>query len=296
MMTKPVQGPLPNPSMPKLKAPPNSCDCHCHVFGPTDRFPYVANRQYTPPESTLEDYIKLLDRLGIDRTVLVQPSIYGTDNAAHEDAIRRLKGRARGVAVVNSSIPDEEIARLHEAGFRGVRFNLIHTGGSTSLEHLEHLARRVAPFGWHVQLYLRGRILSDIEARLAALPTPIVIDHLGHMDAGQDIRQPGFQALLRLLDKGRCWVKLCPYRFDPSGFPYANAMPFARALNEAAPERLVWGTDWPHPDVPGTREGENGPMPDDGTLLDALGEWFAERPTIERILVTNPARLYGFDD
>jgi predicted TIM-barrel fold metal-dependent hydrolase len=264
------------------------------VFGPIGRFPYVRERQYTPPESTLEDYIKLLDHLGIERTVLVQPSIYGTDNAAHEDAVRRMKGRARGVAVVDADVGDGELARLHDIGFRGVRFNLIHTGGSTALAHLETLARRVTPLGWHVQLYLRGRILPDIETRLVSLPTDIVIDHLGHMDADKDTGQAGFKSLLRLLDGGRCWVKLCPYRFDPSGFPYAKAMPFARALNDAAPERLVWGTDWPHPDVPGAREGENGPMPDDGALLDALGEWFSERAAIERILVANPARLYGF--
>lgn len=255
----------------------------------------MAERQYTPPESTLEDYRKLLDHLGIERTVLVQPSIYGADNLAHEDAVRRMNGRARGVAVVDAAIADAELARLHEVGFRGVRFNLIHTGGSTSLDHLEALARRVAAFGWHVQLYLRGRILPDIASRLATLPANVVIDHLGHMNIGEGVGQPGFKALLRLLDGGRCWVKLCPYRFDPTGFPYENAMPFARALYEAAPERLVWGTDWPHPDVPGLRDGENGPMPDDGDLLDSLGEWFPDNATIERILVTNPARLYGFD-
>lgn len=293
-MTKPVQGPIRHPTKPKLKAPPHACDCHCHVFGPTDRFPYVSERNYTPPQSTLQDYLKLLDHLGIERTVLVQPSIYGTDNRAHEDAIVCMGDRARGVAVVDADIDDKELTRLDKVGFRGVRFNLIHTGGSTSLDHMEKLARKVARLGWHVQLYMRGRILPEIELRLSLLPTEIVIDHLGHFEAGQDTTQPGFAALLRLLESGRCWVKLCPYRFDPSGFPYGNAMPFARALNHAAPERLVWGTDWPHPDVPGTREGENGPMPDDGALLDALGEWFPDRATIERILVANPARLYGF--
>ena len=121
-----------------------------------------------------------------------------------------------------------------------------------------------------------------------------MIDHLGHFELGQDTGQPGFQALLRLLAGGRCWVKLCPYRFDPAGFPYRRAMQFARALNDAAPDRLVWGTDWPHPDVPGERTGENGPMPDDGLLLDTLGEWFPDRATVERILAANPARLYGF--
>lgn len=294
-MTKPVPGPKPNPRRPALKAPPGACDCHCHVFGPIKRFPYVVERNYTPPESPLEAYRKLLDHLGIERTVLVQPSVYGTDNSAHEDAIRRMAGRARGVAVVGPEIDDAEFARLDAVGFRGLRFNLVHTGGSTPLDQLERLSARAASVGWHVQLYLRGRILPDICSRLAALPTQIVIDHMGHFEGDQGTGQPGFEALLRLLEGGRCWVKLCPYRFDHSGFPYAKARVFARALQKAAPERLVWGTDWPHPDVPGDRPGENGPMPDDGDLLDALGDWFEDAATIERILVANPARLYGFD-
>lgn len=293
-MTKPIAGPDRNPRKPDLVAPPRACDCHCHVFGPVDRFPYVADRQYTPPDSTLEDYLGLLNVLGIERAVIVQPSVYGTDNSATEDGIRRMNGRGRGVAVVDPAIGEEELARLHDAGFRGVRFNLIHTGGSTSLDLLEDLAGRVAPLGWHVQIYLRGRMLPEISDRLKALPVEVVIDHLGHMEPGLGTGQPGFTALLDLLATGRTWVKLCPYRFDHTGFPYRLAMPFARALNDAAPERLVWGTDWPHPDVPGPRADENGPMPDDGELLDALGEWFPDRATLDRILVTNPARLYGF--
>ena len=286
-MTKPVPGPNPHPRTPTLKAPPHACDCHCHVFGPLDRFPYVAERNYTPPEATLAQYDALLRHLGIERSVIVQPSIYGSDNRATEDGIRQLGGRGRGVAVVDPAVDEAELARLHQAGFRGVRFNLVHTGGSTSLAALETLAARVAPLGWHVQLYLRGRTLPDIAPRLLKLPTDIVIDHLAHLEADKDTTQPGFRTLLQLLDAGRCWVKVCPYRFDDSGFPYARAKPFARALAAAAPERLVWGTDWPHPDVPG-------PMPDDGELLDALGDWFEDGATIDRILADNPARLYDF--
>ena len=290
-MTKPVPGPHPNPRKPALKAPARACDCHCHVFGPTDRFPYVPERNYTPPEAPLERYLVLLDLLGIERAVLVQPSIYGTDNAAHEDAVRRMGARARGMAVVDRAVAEEELARLDRIGFRGVRFNLVHTGGSTPVGDLELLAAKVAPFGWHVQLYLRGRTLPDLVARLKALPTDIVIDHMGHLDAHAETGQPCFKALLRLLEGGRSWVKLCPYRFDCSGFPYHKARRLARALNEAAPERLVWGTDWPHPDVPGGQ-----PMPDDGDLLDALEVWFEDGKTIERILTDNPARLYRFAD
>ena len=277
-----------------MKVPANACDTHCHVFGPVDRFPYASGRKYTPPKSTLEDYQKLLSHLGLQRTVFVQPSIYGTDNAAHEDAVVRMGGQARGIAVVDPDISDAALERLHGVGFRGVRLNTGQGGDSSLLDRLETIARRVAPLGWHVQLYLRGRVLPDIEMRLRELPTDIVIDHFGHMEPGEGVGQPGFQTLLRLVGRGRCWVKLCPYRFDHSGYPYVNAMPFARALNHAAPERLVWGTDWPHPDVPGATSDQNGPMPDDGKLLDALGEWFPDSDVVERILVSNPDRLYDF--
>jgi multiple sugar transport system ATP-binding protein len=181
------------------RTPPRACDCHCHVFGPVDRFPYVADRQYTPPDSTLEDYLGLLKVLGIERAVIVQPSVYGSDNSATEDGIRRMGGRGRGVAVVDGGCRRGRTGRLHEAGFRGVRFNLIHTGGSTSLDLLEDLAGRVAPLGWHVQIYLRGRLLPEIADRLKALPVDVVIDHLGHMEPGLGTGQPGFKALLDLL-------------------------------------------------------------------------------------------------
>lgn len=288
-MIRPVAGPDPSPRKPRLSVPPGACDCHCHVFGPTAQFPYSVDRQYTPPDAPLEDYIALLDTLGVERTVIVQPSIYGTDNSCTEDGIRRLAGRARGIAVVDRSVDDAELERLHAAGFRGVRFNLIHTGGSASLELLELLAAKVAPLGWHVQIYLRGRLLPEIEYRLKSLPTQVVIDHLGHMEAGQGTDQPGFRTLLQLVEHGRTWVKLCPYRFDWGGSPWDNAAPFAQALAKAAPERLVWGTDWPHPDIPG------GIMPNDGDLVDALGSWFSDDELIARVLVDNPTVLYVFN-
>jgi 2-pyrone-4,6-dicarboxylate lactonase len=295
LLTKPIAGPDRNPRKPHLVAPPRACDCHCHVFGPVDRFPYVADRQYTPPDSTLDDYLGLLKVLGVERAVIVQPSVYGSDNSATEDGIRRMDGKGRGVAVVDPAIGQDELARLHQAGFRGVRFNLIHTGGSTSLDRLEDLAGLVAPLGWHVQIYLRGRLLPEISDRLKALPVQVVIDHLGHMEPDLGTGQPGFTALLDLLATGRTWVKLCPYRFDPTGFPWTNAAPFARALAAAAPEQMLWGTDWPHPDIPGVEPGTNGPMPNDGDLLDVLGQWFDDRALIDRILTDNPARLY-FDE
>lgn len=293
-MTKSVAGPIPNPSKPKLVAPPGACDCHCHIFGPVDRFPYVPERNYTPPEASLESYLTLMRHLGVERTVIVQPSIHGFDNAVTEDAIARIGENARGVAVVDPEIDADELKRLDAAGFRGVRFNLYHKGGSTPLDALEALSWKVAPLGWHVQVYMFGKDLVDVGARIETLPAEVVIDHLGHFDAHQDTTQAGFGELLRLMEKRRTWVKICPYRFEVTGYPYPKAKPFVLELNEIAPDRLVWGTDWPHPDVPGPVEGKNGEMPDDGKLLDALVAWFDDKAIIDRVLAENPVRLYGF--
>lgn len=295
-MTKPIPGPDLNPRRPKLVLPPKACDCHCHVFGPADKFPYFEGRSYTPPDAPLEQFSDLLDLLGLERAVIVQPSVYGTDNTCTEDGIRRLNGNGRGVAVIDSDIDIAELRRLDEAGFRGARLNLYHPGGSTPLEELEAIAEKVAQVGWHVQIYLRGQILPDILPRLQALPTPVVIDHLGHMEYDQGLDQPGFKALLELLDGGNCWVKLCAYRFDHGGAPFPTAIPFVRALYDAAPQRMLWGTDWPHPDIGGMEPGEPGPMPNDGDLVDALGEWFEDETAIKKILVDNPSVLYGFED
>jgi 2-pyrone-4,6-dicarboxylate lactonase len=292
-MTKPIPGPDPNLRTPRLAAPPGACDCHNHIFGPAARFPYAPERQYSPPDAPLEDFLRLLDSLGIERAVIVQPSIYGSDNSCTADAIARMAGRARGVAVVDPDIDRDGLAALDRAGFRGLRFNLIHTGGSTPLEALEALAAKAAEVGWHLQIYLRGRLLPEVEDRLSRLPVPLVIDHMGHLEPGLGLGQPGARSLLRLVESGRAWVKLCPYRYDLAGFPYAEAGELARALSAAAPERLVWGTDWPHPDIAGAIPGEPGPMPNDADLLDALGEWFQDETLIRRILVDNPDVLYG---
>lgn len=259
-------------------------------------FPYFEGRSYTPPDAPFEQFSDLLDLLGLERAVIVQPSVYGTDNTCTEDSIRRLNGNGRGVAVIDPDIDIAELRRLDGAGFRGARLNLYHPGGSTPLEELEAIAEKAAQVGWHVQIYLRGRILPDILPRLQALPTPVVIDHLGHMEYDQGLDQPGFRALLELLDGGNCWVKLCAYRFDLGGAPFSTAIPFVRALYDAAPDRMLWGTDWPHPDIGGMKPGEPGPMPNDGDLVDALGEWFDDETVIKKILVDNPSVLYGFED
>lgn len=288
-MTKPCQGPDPAPRRPKHSPPPRACDCHCHVIAPLDKYPLVAERRYTPPEATLEAYAQVLDTLGLERTVIVQPSVLGTDNGATLEAMAALGARARGVAVVDADVADAELERLHEAGIRGLRLNVLF-GGGVGFEAMERLAARIAPMGWHLQLLVDARDLAALAPRLRALPVDIVVDHMGHMSTAHGIDHPGFQALLALVREGACWVKLSGnYRISAAGPPYADAAPFARALIEAGPGRMVWGTDWPHPAL-------EGPMPNDGALLDAVFDFAPDDALQRAILVDNPATLYGFDD
>jgi predicted TIM-barrel fold metal-dependent hydrolase len=245
----------------------------------------VANRSYTPPDAPLETYSRLLRTLGYERAVLVQPSVYGTDNRAMMDAIAAAGPGFRGVAVLDDAVGDAELARLHAGGVRGVRFNMLFKGGP-SWAALDRLAARIAPLGWHVQFLIDVAATPDLDTLLARLPVPAVIDHVGHMPKDRGIADPGFRSLLRSVGSGRTWVKLTgAYRIaDP---PYAAVAPLARALIAANPERMLFGTDWPHP-------GHAGQMPNDGTLADLLADWAPGAETRRRILVDNPAALYGF--
>jgi predicted TIM-barrel fold metal-dependent hydrolase len=264
------------------RPPPLSCDCHIHVFGPYARYPLDAARKYTPEEARLEDYLQVATALGTRRVVFVQPSVYGTDNACQRDAVQSLEEHARGIAVIDDSVSDARLDALCGAGFVGARLNFMRAG---ALESLEHTAARVERLGWHVQLHLPGAMIPEIAGRLLKLPTDFVIDHFGRLDVWQGVTQPAFQTLLRLVDSGRCWVKLsAPYRMD--GAPYPRVAPFARELVRRNPERLVWGTDWPHPYV--------AVVPDDPGLLQTMFDWVPDDRTRHRILVDNPARLYRF--
>ena len=266
------------------RPPPLSCDCHIHVFGPFERYPLDPARQYTPEAATLEDYLKVAHALGTGRVVLVQPSVYGTDNSCQLDALRELGERARGVAVIDDATTDEQLAELNGAGFEGARLNLTR---EADLGSLERLAARVKEYDWHVQLHLPGSSLPEIAERLHKLPTDFVIDHFGRIDPREGPEQPAFKALLQLLDSGRCWVKLsAPYRVDLEGPPYHRLTTFARELVKHNPERLVWGSDWPHPDL--------AVVPEDQVLLDVLKDWVPDDAARHRILVENPAKLYGF--
>jgi predicted TIM-barrel fold metal-dependent hydrolase len=266
-----------------MRPPPLACDCHIHVFGPFARYALdAAARKYTPEEARLEDYLKVATALGTQRVVFVQPSVYGTDNACQRDALQCLEEHARGVAVIDDSVSDARLDALCGAGFVGARLNFMRAG---ELESLERIAARVQRLGWHVQLHLPGTMIPQIAGRLLKLPVDFVVDHFGRMDAWQGVVQPAFQALLRLVDSGRCWVKLsAPYRMD--GAPYPKVAPFARELVKRNPQRMLWGTDWPHPDV--------AVVPEDPGLLATMFDWVPDDKVRHRILVENPAKLYRF--
>ncbi len=271
---------------PQEKAPPLSCDCHFHTFGPYDRFPLDAGRRYTPPPALVADYLAMADTIGLQRMVIVQPSPYGTDNRATLDAIAAF-GRHRAVAVVviDDSLADATLRGMNDAGVRGVRFNLV-SGNGTPVDQLQILARRLAPLGWHIQVYAEGETMLELGDVLGQLPVPIVIDHCGGVKAALGTAHPQFRALLRLLDSGRAWIKTCSYRVSSTGAPFADAEAIVKALVAAAPDRCLWGTDWPHPGMD--------PVPDAGKLFDQFCAWVPDATTRQRILVDNPAKLYGF--
>src|SRR5258706_6330674 len=272
---------------PARPAPPGSCDCHIHIIGPFASYPLGERRAYTPPAASLNQYEHVQAVLGAERVVVVQPSVYGTDNRCTLDALSHFgTQRSRGVVVIDPSIGDAEFRQMHEAGVRGVRVNLV-TAGGPPVGHLTQLAAKIAPLGWHTQVYLNGEQLADLAALLPTLPTDVVIDHMGQIPAAWGVDHPAVIALRALLDGGRTWVKLCGYRSSTAGYPFDDVDPLAELLVNAAPERCVWGTDWPHPAFDAT-------MPDDGELLDALMRWAPSSELQHRVLVDNPAALYGF--
>ncbi len=281
------QGPDPVVSPPRFAIPANACDTHAHVIGAADRFPMVANRSYTPPPAPEAAYLGMLDSLGMARGVLVQISVYGTDNRCMVESLRAHPDRLRGVAVVAPDIADAELEALHAAGVRGIRINVLF-GGGVAIDEMERLAARVAPLGWHVQLLIDARNLPDLGPRMMKLPVEVVFDHMGHMPVSSGVAHPGFQWMLRLMSEGKAWVKLSgAYRISQAGAPFHDTLDFAQALVAAAPERCVWGSDWPHVSV-------EGPMFNTGALLDLLPLWVPEEAVRNRILVDNAARLYGF--
>lgn len=290
-MTRDCLPPDPAPRPPHFAMPPGACDCHAHVIGAPPDYPLVAERAYTPPPAPLAAFQALHRALGIARAVIVQPSAHGTDNRVTLEAIAGYGPNARGVAVVEATVSDRDLAALQEGGIRGLRLNNLF-GGGVGFEALEPLAARAAELGWHIQIWHDGATMQDLAPRLRRLTVPVVIDHLGHMNTALGLAHPGFQALLELVRDGICWVKLSGnYRISAAGPPYHDAIPFARALIEAAPAQMVWGSDWPHVALYDAQL-----MPNDGDLLDALDDYAPDAALKQAILVDNPARLYGFAD
>jgi 2-pyrone-4,6-dicarboxylate lactonase len=270
--------------------PPGAVDCHAHVFGPQATFPFSPERSYTPEDCTVADYAGLLHSLGIARCVIVHGGAHGTDNRCTLDAIRQLGARARGVAVIRPGLGRAALDALHAGGMRGCRISTVVRGGA-SFADLEALAQETHPLGWHLVLHLhQSAELPNLVPRLKALPNDFVIDHLGHVLGSEGVASPGFAALLALLETDRCWVKLASlYRSSSVPYPHLDMLPLIHAVVKARPDRVIWGTNWPHPICPG-------PMPNDADLVDLLPSWIPDAQTRSRILVENPSRLYGFGD
>ncbi|HEX6237107.1 MAG TPA: amidohydrolase family protein [Acidimicrobiales bacterium] len=285
-----IPPPHPDPHPPRaFTPPPDACDAHCHVFGPAERFPFSPSRRYTPPDAGIDDLERLHQRLGLSRAVLVQASCHGTDNAAMVDALQRGRGRYAGVAMIDETFTRDDLAALHEAGVRGTRVNFVaHLGGAPDLGRFGKVVDLVAPLGWHIVLHFDAVDLPTYADLLDRMPCPYVIDHMARVDATAGLDQEPFRALVELLGDERCWVKVSGAERLTAGGPppYDDVVPYARALIEAAPDRILWGTDWPHPNV---RH-----MPDDGDLVDLLAEFAPDEATRNRILVENPERLYDF--
>lgn len=284
-------GPDVDTRAPQLRLPPLACDCHAHVCGPAARYPYWPGRVYTPPDCLPADYRRMLAILGVERAVLVQPSVYWTDNRAMLDAMAEGGAAFRGVAVVEQAVSSQEIARLHAAGVRGLRCNIVdivEDKGKLPLDMLRRLADKIARHGWHIELLMHCDEFPQMDRAFADFPVPVVLGHLGYMRTDKGLEHPGFQALLALMRAGRAWAKLTgPYRISTQPMPHADTVPFAHALVAAAPQRVVWGTDWPHVMA-------KGPMPNDGDLCDLLADWVPDPAERKRVLVDNPAALYGF--
>jgi D-galactarolactone isomerase len=271
---------------PKLKAPPNACDCHMHIYN--SRFPVAPNAALRPGDAHAEDYRLFQKRIGTTRNVIVTPSTYGTDNSCTLDALATLGANARAIAVVDTSVTDAELKRLNGLGVRGMRF-MLNPSSPTTVAMLEPLSKRVTDLGWHVQISTTAAQIIAIEDVLMRLPLPVVFDHFGHPGQPAGIDDPVFGTVRRLIDKGRTFVKLsAPYIDSKIGAPtYADVTPVARAYVKAAPERMLWASDWPHPS-----QGDK--HPDDAVLFDLLTEWIPDEATRDRILVQNPGAFYGF--
>ncbi len=280
-------GPAPHPRGPtRFTVPAGAVDTHAHVIGLPPAYPFVAARSYTPPEAAAGSYLAMLDATGMTHGVLIQVSVHGTDNRLMVETLRAHPRRLRGIAVVPLGLPETELASLKEAGVVGLRLNVLY-GGGVGFEAVEAYGALCREMGWHLQFLIDARSLPPLAGRLSRLPVPFCIDHMGHFPTSCGVGDEGFRTLVSLVRDG-AWVKLSgAYRNSVAGPPYADTVPFARALHQATPERCVWGSDWPH-------VAHWGPMMNVRDLLDLLAEWVPDEADRHRVLVENPARLYGF--
>jgi predicted TIM-barrel fold metal-dependent hydrolase len=288
-----------------FEVPRGACDCHVHVFGDPARFSFAEKRVYTPPQASVEQLLELQRDLHLDRVVVVQPSVYGADNACTIDAVRRMGARARGVAVIDKATSRKALEEMAAVGIRGVRLNLeTNTVGrfdpADARAVLDATAEQIRGLGWHVQIYTRTSIIAALKDHLAHMPFPVVVDHFGRGNPAQGPSQPDFAALLDLVRSGAVYVKISgAYRISDKAPYFADVTPLAQALVAANPDRIVWGTDWPHPNSDYGRGKPlteiSPPFPiDDGLLLNQLPKWVPDAALRKKILVDNPARLYGF--
>lgn len=278
-----------SPSQPKLKLPPGACDAHVHVFGPRKRFPFADGRYYTPSDATKEMLFALHERLGIQHCVIVQPACHGTDNSVTADATAATGHAYKGVGLVPLTISDAELKRLDAAGLCGARFHyMTHLAKGPGINEVVVFAKRLADIGWHLQIHTEAELIAELTPALKRSPVPVVVDHMGRVDASLGLNHPDFQALLALLDDENVWVKVSGSdRVTRQGPPYADAVPFARKLVSEFGDRCVWGTDWPHPN-------HQGPIPDDGILVDILADIAPTEAARQALLVDNPQRFYRF--
>ena len=275
---------------PKLKAPVNACDCHHHLYD--SRFPVSPKATLRPPDATVADYRVVQKWLGTTRNVVVTPSTYGTDNSCMLDALKQFGPTARGIAVIDNNVTDAELKQMDDAGVRGIRFQLVRAGSGNSIDMLDTLTRRIYKYGWHLQVHMSAAMIVQNEEILKQLPTQIVFDHMGRIPQPDGTSHPAFRIICNLIDKGQGWVKVSgAYHDSKIGAPsYADTTKVAQAYVQHAPERVVWGSDWPYPSA---SAGER-PFPDVSVLFDRLTDYASDEATLNRILVDNPAVLYGF--
>ena len=281
--------PDPDTRKPEYTLPLGACDAHCHIFGPGDKYPYAPRRSYTPPDAPLSSFQKLQSALGLERAVLVNASCYGTDNTVILDAIAQSRGQYRGVANVDDTFTEKDFLRLAEGGIRGVRFNFVkHLGGAPDMSVFRSIVDRIKPFGWHVVLHFDATDLLEFKDLLDNLPIPFLIDHMGRVPTGDGVSQVPFELLLDVAQRDNCWVKICgAERISTAGPPFTDAVPFARALLKVSQDRILWGTDWPHPNI-------KKHMPNDGDLVDLIPLFMPDEELQKKVLIDNPHRLYGF--